>query len=167
MNILNRFERFFTKKCGCWIWTGSKNWAGYGQFNNCKFSKRAHRASFELYICEIPKDLKVLHTCDNPACVNPEHLWLGTQADNAEDRESKGRGHNRAGTAHGCSKLTESDIRQIRKDRRTTKQIADTYGTHRGHISDIKNYKLWNHIPASKYDESPRGKGKRTDLMVH
>lgn len=164
MDILDRFERFFKKCNGCWIWNGSLNWAGYGTFRYGSSTTRAHRTSFELYICSIPEELNVLHTCDNPSCVNPEHLWLGTQADNAEDREEKQRGNHKQGITHGMVKVTESIVRAIRRDRRVTSEIAAQYGLHRGHVSDIKNYKSWSHIPAGPNDEPPRGKGKRVDI---
>ena len=72
----------------CWEWTGLKYPSGYGRF--CK--KYAHRFSYEIHKGEIYNNLKVCHSCDNPSCVNPEHLWLGTQKDNVQDRDKKGRG---------------------------------------------------------------------------
>ena len=87
---------FFSE--GCWIWTaGKRGNNGYGGFRVSKDSiKLAHNISYELYIGEIPKGMKVLHKCDNPLCVNPNHLFLGTQLDNIKDRDMKGRQRNKS-----------------------------------------------------------------------
>ena len=90
-------ERFFDKvhkTSSCWIWTGSKNRKGYGQMS---FGRRgtkpvqAHRASWCIHFVYLPKGLWVLHRCDNPSCVNPRHLFLGTAQDNTDDMFRKGR----------------------------------------------------------------------------
>ena len=79
---------------GCWGWTGQRNgWGGYGRIGHTL----AHRASYQAFIGQIPAGMLVLHHCDNPPCVNPAHLWLGTSKDNAIDRDRKRRGANGAG----------------------------------------------------------------------
>lgn len=95
-SIRSRFEEKF-EKSDCWIWKASRRGHnGYGGFRVNKNSIRlAHNVSYELYIGPIPEGLKVLHTCDNPLCVNPSHLFLGTQLDNIKDRDVKGRCRNR------------------------------------------------------------------------
>ena len=78
---------------GCWRWKGAKTVDGYGTFGGggLPFTARAHRVSWELFVGPIPEGAHVLHRCDNPGCVNPEHLWLGTAKDNSDDKYAKGR----------------------------------------------------------------------------
>jgi hypothetical protein len=91
-------ERFFKKVLktdSCWIWVGCKFPSGYGSFSLRKdglvVEQRAHRVSYILHKGDIPKGLFVCHTCDNPACVNPDHLWLGTHQQNNQDKVNKKR----------------------------------------------------------------------------
>jgi len=86
-----RFEKYFIKNDGCWLWIGTKNTQGYGDFRCNKKRYGSHRFSYIVYKGEIPKGIFVLHSCDNPACVNPDHLWLGTAKDNSIDMYSKNR----------------------------------------------------------------------------
>ena len=77
---------------GCWIWQLSKNNLGYGLMRVGKKMRTPHRVSYEIYNdTTIPQDMCVLHTCDNPTCVNPNHLWLGSRKDNTHDMQNKGR----------------------------------------------------------------------------
>lgn len=92
-------ERFLSKviksDSGCWIWIASKDKDGYGRFSFSGEDISAHRTSWLIYKGDIPEGLHVHHNCpggDNPSCVNPNHLWLGTQADNIADKVAKGRG---------------------------------------------------------------------------
>jgi len=91
-----RFWSFVNKTDGCWIWTGSTNKKGYGQMSQGKRGLRplhVHRVSWEIHNGQIPDDQCVLHRCDNPACVRPDHLFLGTEKENTRDMMSKERGH--------------------------------------------------------------------------
>jgi len=89
---MERFaEKFVRAESGCWLWKAGMNHAGYGWFNTFGKSRLANRVSWELYCGPIPVGLKVLHHCDVPACVNPEHLFIGTDADNVRDKMQKGR----------------------------------------------------------------------------
>ena len=128
------FEDKFNKTNGCWEWLGAKNWHGYGIFQR----KRAHRLSYEKYINNIPKGLYVCHKCDNPSCVNPDHLFLGTQKDNMADCARKNRTNNPQGTSHVFSKITEEDVKNIRRDKRRIIDIAKEYDMHCSQISRIR-----------------------------
>jgi len=132
---------------GCWLWTGSKHTTGYG---GIRFRGRmwgAHRVSWTLYRGEIPEGLSVCHTCDNPLCVNPDHLFLGNQKDNMLDARNKGRLQNMKGTANHNSKLTEDDVRAIRADPRPQKTIATEYKVSASQVSRIVTRRNWVNLP--------------------
>lgn len=137
---------------GCWNWIGSKN-NGYGIFKLNYKKTYAHRLSFELNIGNIPADLQVLHKCDNPSCVNPNHLFLGTHQENMKDRNSKGRTSTvprNCGELCWSSKLTENQIIEIKllldEGILNCKQIAGQFNTSRQNISHIKNKRRWKHL---------------------
>ena len=134
---------------GCWLWTDHDNGNGYGQIQINHSMCVAHRLSWTLHYGPIPKGLKVLHRCDTPSCVNPSHLFLGTQQDNMLDGVRKKRVKPPAlkGERHGQSKLLDSQISTIRKDGRTQSKIAADYGISQTLISQIKLRKIWRHIP--------------------
>ena len=89
--IKKLYENLVIKQEGCWRWKGRLNHWGYGMLTIHKKNERAHRISWLIYKGEIPKGLLVCHSCDNPICSNPEHLWLGTNYDNQQDSIKKGR----------------------------------------------------------------------------
>lgn len=162
-------KRFWSKvlKAGpddCWIWTASNRSKGYGAFvwrdNSGKVIQgRAHVFSFEIHFGKPSKC--VLHSCDNPPCVNPHHLFQGTKADNNRDMLMKGR-HVRGGTHcgkiggkyergedHHNARLTEATIRSIRrlKKRLSYSELSFRFGVAVGHLSRIVNRKAWAHVP--------------------
>jgi len=94
-SLRDRFNEKVEKTPTCWLWTGNKNTSGYGMVhvNEFKTDIVAHRVSFMMYKGTIQEGMDVLHKCDNPACVNPFHLWLGTNQQNVEDSQRKGRGY--------------------------------------------------------------------------
>jgi hypothetical protein len=107
----------------CWEWTASKSGDGYGAFKIKGKQYSAHRVSYELNHGPIPKGKCVLHSCDNPLCVNPQHLWLGTHLDNSKDKIFKGRNVitygekvSHPGEKNPAAKLTEEIVKQIRND---------------------------------------------------
>lgn len=146
-------DRFWAKvdKRGpdeCWLWTASLRPNGYGQFTwhypNVVYT---HRFSYELHTGIDPKSSMVCHSCDVRACVNPNHLWLGTQADNLADASRKGR--LRRGEQH--SKLfREKDILEMRRlydEGMMQSVIADQFKASRQTINDIVRRKSWRHLP--------------------
>lgn len=141
-----RFWHHVKKTEKCWIWLGAKNSKGYGvvRLHRKRANCFSHRISYEMHKGIIPTGKLVLHTCDNPSCVNPEHLWLGTPLQNSSDMRSKGR--NKPGTQRYNAKLTEADIPKIRKSKNTNVYLAKKFGVSNGIISEIKNFKRWKHV---------------------
>ena len=133
----------------CWNWTGMTFIrGGYGVFTHRpsgRFVTRAHRASWELHRGAIPLGADVLHKCDNRICVNPDHLFLGTQAENMKDKVRKGRQNK--GESHGRRKLTETQVIAIRSATGKAKEIAAAHGISEGTVYDIKRRKSWSHLP--------------------
>lgn len=130
---------------GCWIWTANKNPNGYGNFTRANAWITAHRFSWELHFGEALGC--VLHKCDNPACVNPEHLFVGTHKINADDAKQKAR-HSH-GEKHGMSKLTEAKVISILarfRNGESRKSIASSYGVGYGTIKGIIAGKAWAHL---------------------
>ena len=141
-------ERFWSKvdKSGdCWEWLAGKNKKGYGQFHISRKQLGAHRVSWELTNSEIPEGLCVLHRCDNPGCVNPDHLFLGTAQDNSDDKISKGRDSRLKGEDLPQSKLTWKDVREIRSiyPLLTQQQLATAYGVGQASIWEIVHNMRW------------------------
>ena len=146
-------ERFWEKvdKRGpddCWEWTGSKV-HGYGRINSGGHYGDillAHRVSWEIHYGPIPEGMCVLHRYDNPGCVNPTHLWLGTKADNIHDMIQKGRENhtnNLCGEAHGRAKVTEENVRNIRTSSLTLRELSLIYGIGQTQLSRIRSGKSW------------------------
>lgn len=132
---------------GCVVWTGYITPYGYGSssFGRAMKNVYAHRLAFALHH-DMPVKFEefVLHKCDNPPCINPDHLYLGTQKDNMADKVERAR-QNR-GETHYAKKFTESDIRKIRKDTRTEKRIAADYGVTGPTIGKIRRHERWVHV---------------------
>lgn len=148
----------------CHVWTASLRNAWYGQFNLRKKIWTAPRLSWVISRGEIPHGMHILHKCDNPACVNPSHLFLGTPFDNAVDRTRKGRTasgkfHGSVtkpeavpkGSTHKNSKLKESDVKEIRdsyaRGGETYKSLAKRFGVRAPHIGKILKGQKWGHLP--------------------
>ena len=151
-----KFWSKVNKTSTCWVWTRGKIAFGYGRvrFGTGKgLLYLAHRVSYTLTYGPIPRDLYVCHRCDNPPCVNPEHMFLGTARDNALDSVSKGRFNGWGGAKKGSSqpyaKLTEDDVRQIRVLRShglTYREIAKRFGVSISAIVNIIRGTTWRHI---------------------
>jgi hypothetical protein len=131
----------------CWRWTGPKSWNGYGRLFWQGKMRRAHRLMWELVNGEIPAGMLVCHRCDNPECTKPEHLFLGTHKDNAQDRNSKGRERKIDGERHHARRLSADDVRAIRSSYAagavTQDDLAAQYGVIQQQISLIVSRRRW------------------------
>ncbi len=136
-------------KSGCIRYLGGFSKSGYGVFDIDEKSYAAHRISYELFVGKIPKNMFVLHKCDNRQCIAPQHLFLGTQADNIKDMQIKKRNSCGIGERQGNSKLTENDVREIRELIQVGtkhKKIALKFKVSERTIADIKYKKTWIHV---------------------
>lgn len=138
-------ERFLEKiskePSGCWHWTGQKNAAGYGMIWKDRKAQRAHRISYALFRGPLNADQVVCHHCDNPQCVNPDHLFKGTRLDNNRDAAKKGR--TPLGEKHGNSKLTEAQVRLIKHSSKSLSILAKKFGVSKTTINNIKRGRGW------------------------
>lgn len=151
--IVDPIIRFWSKVKvgdGCWEWSGGKTHNGYGRFSLSPTREmRAHRFSWEITHGNIEDGLVVCHTCDNPPCVRPDHLFVGTIKDNCEDRDKKGRGADRTGSKHHMAKLSDRDIFEIRAMRNSgvpQSSIAKRFGIRQQHVSRISRGENWGHL---------------------
>ena len=153
LTIKDRFWEKVDKKGedGCWEWLGCchHQW-GYGSLNVGGKYMAAHRYSWELYFGKIPEGWLICHKCDNPSCVNPEHLFLGTNKDNSDDKIKKGRNASSVGENNGRSILTEDSVRQIfdlYKNRNYSHmKLGKMFNVHSTTIGHILQRKLWGHV---------------------
>jgi hypothetical protein len=161
----NPDERFWLKvEKGptCWEWQGFRNRLGYGMIGMIRKGKQssihAHRMSYILNHGPIPQGMFICHHCDNPSCVRPDHLFLGTPADNTHDAQRKGRmriavpkvrGHNK-GSRHGRHKLTEAEVAEMRARYAaggiSMTELARMYGVDLSRVSRIINRLGWQHV---------------------
>lgn len=147
-------ERFWRKvalasRDQCWIWQGARDLDGYGFIKQRDGAQlRAHRVSFELHHGPVPPGLYVCHSCDNPSCVNPEHLFAGTHQDNTDDKVRKGRSARLIGSGNPMSRLAPGDVLAIQSDGRAKESIAADYGISTSHVRDIKAGRRWGHLCA-------------------
>lgn len=143
--ILRNIEIF---PSGCWIWKSFKSKSGYAEITWKGEKKRTNRISFEVFKDKIPTGMYVCHTCDNPLCVNPDHLYIGTHQDNIDDKLKKGR--QSKGKEIGRSKLDEEKVNEIRriaeKEEFSHERIGEIFGVSQSCISRIVKRLTWKHI---------------------
>lgn len=156
--LLTRFWSYVHKSNGCWLWTGgcfngfsSKEGFQYGEFHLHGNPVRAHRLSWEIHFGSIPKGLYVLHRCDNPSCVRPDHLWLGTGKQNYDDMVSKGRRVLSAeirnqGEENRFHKLTNDQVLEIRKSGMSSRKLAIAFNVGRSTVRHILARRTWAHL---------------------
>lgn len=159
MQLRTLVERFMEKVemipiSGCWLWTGALiKSTGYGRFGIGKRKvEYAHRASWILFNGKIPDEKFVCHHCDTPACVNPNHLFIGSAKDNSQDALNKGRmvhptiEQRPRAEDQPMAKLTNDQVRFIRESKEKTKILAATYGVNPSCISRIRLYQTYKSV---------------------
>lgn len=129
---------------GCWNWTGRLNKNGYGRIAYGRGGYLMHRVSYEVFVGAIPDGLLVCHKCDNRACVNPAHLFLGTNADNLQDMTQKGRSSR--GERRYNAKLNQQAVSEIRASNERLTNLAAKYGVSRSLIGKVKQGRAWTHV---------------------
>lgn len=149
LTLRERLEARTVRSQLCWEWTGTRDKRGYGRLTVGNKPILAHRISWEVYKGKIPDGAQVLHRCDNPCCVRPSHLFLGDHDANMADKMAKKR--HRFGTSHGedhgCSKLTEFQVLEIRGRKGSSIKIAADYGVSGRTVREIRNRESWRHLP--------------------
>lgn len=135
----------------CWTWTGGVNSNGYGRFVDKNRHALAHRVSHELFVGPIPDGMNVCHSCDNRVCVNPHHLWLGSQSENLKDAVAKGRMKrpDTNGERNGNRKLSADDVRAIRamfSGGLRRYRIAERFGVSPSTVGEIIARKIWKEV---------------------
>ena len=141
-----RFESKICKTETCWLWTAGRTEAGYGTFWLEGKTRLAHRVSWELHKGPMPDGLDVLHRCDNPPCVNPDHLFLGEQLDNMQDMFLKGRARKAHGEQHANAKVKRAQVEDIRRRSESGEKqaaIGKDYGLSPSGVSRIVCRRNW------------------------
>lgn len=142
---------YINTRTGCWEWQKCKDEHGYGFISYRGKQLKCHRVSWMVFKGDIPKDACVLHKCDNPKCINPDHLYLGNMKDNVRDMMERGRNGYGVmdGMKHPNAKFTDEDVLWIRKQTYTThicQELADKFGVSFMSIWRIFNKKTWKHL---------------------
>lgn len=148
---MGEFLEFYTNKSGnCWMWTGSGE--RYGKITRQGRTVSAHRAAYEENFGPIPDGAVVRHKCDTPKCVRPEHLELGSNADNSRDMTDRDR--QAKGTRQWCAKMTPESVAELRElysiGRATMPQLSDRYGLSLSTVGKIIHRVTWKHVPERK-----------------
>lgn len=142
----------------CWPWKGSRGKSGHGKFTVDRYSEHAHRAAWKFAFGDLPAGVCVLHRCDNPPCCNPRHLFTGSRADNIRDMIVKGRDRKAHGAANGLAKLTDDQVREMRRlyaEGAYQRTLAKRFGISQGAVSAIVTRRTWRHVEDAKVGHSP------------
>jgi hypothetical protein len=158
----------------CWLWLGAKRYGGYGVIGAGGAGGGRHMVATHVSLLlagvAVPDGMHVLHRCDNPSCVNPKHLWLGSREDNMRDASRKGR--MAMGVDHGRSKLTHQQARAIRASKKTHRELAEKYGVTPSQVSNIQLGKHWRldrtvaYVPPGQRKGAKHGMARLTDDQV-
>jgi DNA-binding CsgD family transcriptional regulator len=164
-------KRFWAKvekqgPAGCWLWTGWRMKGGYGDFrariDGVDRHVSAHRWAWFEVNGEIPAGMVICHHCDNPACVNPDHLFLGTQQDNVRDMVAKGRQNRLRGGEHATSKLTPEDVEELRRlvngEGVSLAEVERRMGIHHRTARRIALGETWSFLPHKYPPRKPRAR---------
>lgn len=147
LDTTERFSKKVQKGDYCWNWIAARNKLGYGVISYKGRPVLAHRLSFLLFKGEIPQGYCVCHTCDNPICVKPEHLWLGTHKENMRDKALKGRARSPKGEEKPNAKLTRELVKDMRNLYSTGEfshnSLAETFNVSKATVYYVVNGKLW------------------------
>lgn len=149
--LAERLWRQVQRGDGCWPFIGARSNKGYGYFKHDGVARFAHRVAYADANGPIPDGIDVLHRCDNPPCCRPDHLFLGTQADNVADMISKGRDRKAVGSRTGNARLTEAKVVDIRRRHRkrvvTAQMLADEHGVSVEAVEKVLQRQTWRHVP--------------------
>lgn len=132
---------------GCWLWEGAVCEKGYGRVAVQRKNRRAHRISWMQQNGPIPDGMLVCHRCDTRCCVNPDHLWIGSDTDNNHDMLSKGREKWMHGITSPHAKLCDEDVIYIRSSKESKHKLAKKFGVSPSTIGCAREYVTWKHIP--------------------
>jgi hypothetical protein len=150
ISIEQKLLRYAVSENGCWNWVAAKDRDGYGLLTHHRGKQiRAHRASYEFHVAKISVGLLVCHSCDNPSCINPNHLFVGTSKENTRDMLDKNRRPVLRGERHPNAKLTNdqvTQIKQLRSENRLLKDIANQFNISFQTVSSITKGTTWNSI---------------------
>ena len=130
----------------CWDWRGMKFRNGYGRFFVARTSITAHRAMRVLQSGPIPREIEVCHSCDNRACVNPGHLFLGTRKDNATDKVRKNRQARQFGEDNPSAKLTPADVEKVLRSEQPHRSLARRLGVSERLVRQIRKGQIWQRV---------------------
>lgn len=139
MQVMQRFLEYASPEpnTGCWLWTKTVDSHGYGRMYVKGGAHGAHRVSYELFVGPIPACKLILHKCDMPICVNPDHLLIGTQSDNMNDSVKKDR---------SSFVLTREQVLEIRTSNKTQRRLAREFGVCKSTIGNVRTRKTWRHV---------------------